>query len=88
MLTARGPMRMATRGRKTASGEYSALKQGKFINGEMHVKNRSGKWVPGKADFIFSQKVDIPPRPMLPESKMEQDDVEELVAEIMNPENR
>jgi len=88
MTRAVGPMRMAVQGPKGKSGHFSPLKQGKVINGAMHVRNRHGKWVPGKADFIFSRKVDIPPRPMVPNSKKEQETVEELVTELMNPNNR
>lgn len=62
---------------------FKSLKKGRFNNGQLEVWNeRSKKWEAGQPDFMFLQKVDIPPRPMLPDGQEEQKAQREFVASI------
>lgn len=79
-----GSLRVANRGRKLKSGVFSALKRGAFINGQLMVWDpQKHKYVQGKPDFILLHKVDIPPRPMLPDSRIEQNKQASFVSEAM-----
>jgi len=58
-------------GRISKSGDLEALDQ------------KTGKWGPGKPDFLFLRKVEIPPRPMLPDSMEERREQENMVNDIL-----
>lgn len=81
------PIHVATTGSKPSqySGLGSPLKRGRIVKGAMEVwDEEEGEYKPGKPDFIFLKKVDIPPRPMLPTSHREQAVQRELIVEIIN----
>jgi len=62
---------------------FTPLKKGRFNNGQLEVYNeRERKWEPGQPDFMFLMKVDIPPRPMLPDGQEEQVAQRQFLASI------
>lgn len=83
------PYRVATRGKKKQSPKsgqpiFLPLKRGAIVNGQLMVWDSLRKMmVPGKPDFIFLKKVDIPPRPMLPTSNKEIDAQDDFVASMI-----
>jgi hypothetical protein len=78
-------MRIATRGKKLKTGEFAPLKKGRLHEGRLQVQDRDGEWVDGTPDFIFLKKVDIPPRPMLPNSPAEQAEQRRMVTDVLIP---
>ncbi len=62
---------------------FKPLKKGRFKNGQLEVWNeRTRGWEAGQPDFMFLKKVDIPPRPMLPDGQEEQKAQSDFVRSI------
>ena len=87
MAPTTSPIRMATRGKKIEKGEgaglFKPLKAGKLEDGRLWKRDRYGDWVVGTPDFIFLSKVDIPPRPMLPNGRQEKSDQADMILESL-----
>lgn len=66
------------------SSFFSPLKKGRISkSGELEVQDqKTGKYKRGVPDFIFLQKVDIPPRPMLPDGANEQAEQQKFITSI------
>jgi phage gpG-like protein len=60
---------------------YHPLVPGKLINNKLHIKDDNGDYIEGVPDFIFLSKVTVPPRPMLPDTKVEQTEIKNHIAE-------
>lgn len=58
------------------------LVPGRIKDGVLQKQDRDGEWVDGVPDFIFLRKVDIAPRPMLPDSSMEKLEQTKTIAEV------
>jgi phage gpG-like protein len=77
---------------KVVAGEKVRVKnplvKGRFKNGVLEAYNeKTGTWAPGKPDFIFLKKVEIPPRPMLPDSPDERHGQEMMLRDILAARN-
>lgn len=68
----------------TAKSGVFNLIQGRIKDGELMIQNEDGEWVPGQADFIFLKKVDLPPRPQIPDSEREMEKQDEFVERLMS----
>lgn len=65
--------------------EYTALIKGRLKDGRLQRwNNKLGTYEDGVPDFIFLQKVDVPPRPMLPTSPNERHDAVQVMLDFMH----
>lgn len=72
------------RSSKPSAIEYGGLIKGRLKDGRLQRWNAStGVYEDGVPDFIFLQKVDVPPRPMLPTSPNERADAIRSMIDFM-----
>jgi len=81
-------IKIPTRGRKVSRGGtmyFAPLVRGRIKDGRLEKwDEKRQEFIPGVPDFVFLMKVDIVPRPMLPDSEKEQQDQMEFFADIEN----